>query len=319
MEVSEYPAVAILGPTGSGKSGLAAALAKQFHGEIVSCDALQIYRGMDIGTAKASASERGALPHHMLDLRNPGEDFSAGDYQRIARRTLGEVRERGKVPFVVGGTGFYFRALTEGFFEGPGRSEWLRARMRKIVRRRGPARLHAALRNVDPASAARISPGDAARVVRAYEIFLVTGRTMTWWQQQPRDCLRDFRWLKLALAWPREILYRRIDRRVEEMVANGFVDEVRSLLAGYPRECHAFKAIGYRQFADYLEGQSSLESAIDDTKRESRRYAKRQLTWFRALDDIVWLECSNDQEIPLTRPAELLEDFLNAEPGTARV
>ncbi len=312
MAASDYPAVAILGPTGSGKSGLAAALAARFDGEIVSCDALQIYRGMDIGTAKASAEERKILPHHMLDLRDPGDDFSAGDYQRLARQSLNEVRGRKRIPFVVGGTGFYFRALTEGFFEGPGRSEWLRARMRRIVEHRGSRSLHAALQNVDPSSAARIAPTDAARVVRAYEIYLVTGRPMSWWQRQPKDPLLEFRWLNLAPSWSREALYHRIDRRVEEMVAGGFVEEVRSLLTRYPRACHAFKAIGYRQIASYLDGEYSLESAIEDTQRESRRYAKRQLTWFRGLKGLIWLEAANDLDAAYARAFELVGNYLGA-------
>ncbi len=312
MDSNDSPAVAILGPTGSGKSWLGTALARQFHGEIVSCDALQVYRGMDIGTAKASAAERESLAHHMVDVRDPGEDFSAGDYQRLGRQALCEICARQRVPFVVGGTGFYFRALTEGFFEGPGRSEWLRARMRRIVQRRGPRGLHAALRNVDPSSAARIAPTDASRVVRAYEIYMVTGKTMSWWQQQPREGLQGFRWFKLALSWPRGILYQRINRRVDEMFAGGFVDEVRSLLARHPRDCHAFQAIGYRQIAEYLDGNCSREDAIESTKMESRRYAKRQLTWFRAQKDIGWLECTGDEEALLDRAAAQVREFLDS-------
>ncbi len=312
-----YPAVAILGPTGSGKSFVGTALATRFSGEIVSCDALQVYRGMNIGTAKASAEERRLIPHHMLDLKDPCENFSAGDYQKLARDALFEIRSRKRIPFVVGGTGFYFRALTDGFFEGPGRSEWLRARMRRIVQRRGPECLHAALRNVDPASAARISPGDSSRVVRAYEIYLVTRRTMSWWQQQPRETLQGFRWLKLAIEWPRDILYRRINRRVDEMVEAGFVDEVRSLTGRYACECHAFKAIGYRQLADHIEGRCSLAEAIESTKMESRRYAKRQLTWFRGLEGVAWLEGSDNLEDLCSRAGSLVTDFLNSPYGKA--
>jgi tRNA dimethylallyltransferase len=307
----EYPAIAVLGPTGSGKSRLGLALALQFQGEIVSCDALQIYRGMEIGTAKASPEERRSLPHHMLDLREPGQDFSAGDYQRLAREVLCQVRDRNRIPFVVGGTGLYFRALTQGFFEGPGRSEWLRARMRRIVHRRGPRCLHAALSNIDPAAAQRISPADSSRIIRAYEIYLVTGKTMTWWQQQPTDCLHGFRWLRLGISWPRQELYQRINQRVDEMFAAGFVAEVRTLFSRYPRECHAFKGIGYRQIADYLEGKCSLESAIEDTKMESRRYAKRQLTWFRSMGDLVWLEASPDWEALQKQAVQLVSQFLD--------
>jgi tRNA dimethylallyltransferase len=310
MSTDPYPLIAILGPTGSGKSLLGSSLAARFRGEILSCDALQIYRGMDIGTAKATRAERDLLPHHMLDLREPCDEFSAGDYQRLARKALDEIRGRHRFPFVVGGTGFYFRALTEGFFEGPGRSPWLRARMQRIVARRGPCSLHAALRNVDPDAAARIARADAARIIRAYEIYLMTGRTMTAWQQRPRDALHGFRLLRLGISWPREVLYRRIDRRVEEMFESGFVAEVQTLLGRFSRECAAFKAIGYRQIAEHLEGKCSLDCAKETTKRESRRYAKRQLTWFRACGDTLWLEATRDPADLELRAAQLIAKFL---------
>jgi tRNA dimethylallyltransferase len=310
MPSPSYPAIAILGPTGSGKSRLGASLALRFRGEIVSCDALQIYQGMDIGTAKATRAERDVLPHHMLDLKLPSDDFSAGEYQRLARKALDEIRGRNRVPFVVGGTGFYFRALTEGFFESPGRSPWLRSRLQRIVARRGTLRLHAALRRVDPTAAARIAPADSARIIRAYEIYLMTGRTMTLWQQQPRVALQGFRWLKLGISWPREVLYRRIDRRVDEMFEGGFVEEVQSLLARFTRNCAAFKAIGYRQIAEYLEGERSLDSAREGTKQESRRYAKRQLTWFRGQRDLLWLEVTEDAADLETRSAHHIAEFL---------
>jgi tRNA dimethylallyltransferase len=312
MSSCSYPAIAILGPTGSGKSRLGASLALRFHGEIVSCDALQVYQGMDIGTAKATRQERALLAYHMLDLRTPSDDFSAGDYQRLARKALDEIRSRNRVPFVVGGTGFYFRALTEGFFEGPGRSPWLRARLRRIVDRRGSRSLHAALGRVDPTAAARIAPADSARIIRAYEIYLMTGKTMTCWQQRPRDALQGFRWLKLGISWPREILYQGIDRRVEEMFEGGFVEEVRSLLGRFSRNSQAFKAIGYRQIAEYLEGKCSLECAREDTKMESRRYAKRQLTWFRSKRDILWLEAAADLADLEPQSAHHIAEFLKS-------
>lgn len=310
MPSAKYPVIAVLGPTGSGKSRLGMALAGQFHGEIVSCDALQVYRDMDVGTAKATPEERESVPHHMLDLRKPGDDFSAGDYQRFARQALSEICGRNRIPFVVGGTGFYFRALVEGFFEGPGRSEWLRSRMRHIVQRRGPRCLYGALRNVDPASADRISPADSSRILRAYEIYLVTGKTMTWWHQQPADSLHGFRWLTLGITWPRETLYTIINRRVDEMFAAGFVEEVQALLCRYPRESHAFKAIGYRQITDYLDGKCSLESAVESTKLDSRHFAKRQLTWFRNRAHLVWLEGTPDWESLQNQAIRKVEEFL---------
>jgi tRNA dimethylallyltransferase len=286
----EYPGIIILGPTASGKSKLGIDLAFRFRGEIVSCDALQVYRHMDIGTAKASPAERERVRHHMLDLRNPSEDFSAGDYQRLAREALNEICSRGYRPFVVGGTGFYLKALIEGLFEGPARSEELRARMRKIIGRRGPRTLHNALRRVDPESANRIAEADSERIIRAYEVHLVSGKSISWWQQQPRDALMGYRWLKLGIDVPRQLLYQRINQRVEEMFESGLVEETRALLNSYPKFSQAFKAIGYHQISDYFDGKLSLSQAIEATQMESRRYAKRQLTWFRSDPEILWLD-----------------------------
>jgi tRNA dimethylallyltransferase len=285
----EYPGIVILGPTASGKSQLGIALALRFQGEIISCDALQVYRGMDIGTAKVTPEDKALVRHHMLDLREPGEDFSAGDYQKLARAALDEMRSRGARPFIIGGTGFYLKALIEGLFQGPGRSEELRARMRKIISRRGSKTLHRALKNIDPHSADRIAENDSERIIRAYEVYLISGKSISSWQQEPRDSLKGYRWLKLGIDVPRPLLYERINRRVEEMFSIGLLEEVDSLLKSFPRTSQAFKAIGYSQTAEYLEGTFTLAQAIDATQMESRRYAKRQLTWFRSDPDIVWL------------------------------
>jgi tRNA dimethylallyltransferase len=296
MHDRETPIIAILGPTGSGKSRLAMDLAMAFRGEILSCDALQVYRHMDIGTAKPGAEDRARVAHHLIDLREPAEDFSAGEYQRLGRQVLNDLRRRGVLPFVTGGTGFYFRALIEGLFEGPGRSEDLRARMHRILRKKGARILHRALRHVDPVSADRIMESDASRIIRAYEVYLLTGKTMAWWQEQPRDELHGYRCLKLGLLWPREMLFHRIEERVNEMFARGFLDEVRDLMGRYDRQSQAFKAIGYREVSTYLDGSCRLEQAIEDMKRESRRYAKRQMTWFRRDQEITWLDATCDWE-----------------------
>ena len=235
---NDHPAIAIVGPTASGKSRLAAALALRFGGEVVGCDAFQVYRHMDIGTAKVSMAERQAVPHHMLDLVDPDRDFSAGDYQRLARDAIRGVTARGRLPVVAGGTGFYLRALIDGLFEGPGRSEELRARMRRIIARKGdlkgPRVLYRALGRVDPDSAARIAEMDADRIIRAYEVYCVSGRTMTWWQQQRRDAFQGYRWLKIGIELPREQLYERIDRRAEEMFRGGLIEEGIAYAAGVP-------------------------------------------------------------------------------------
>ncbi len=285
--------MAILGPTASGKSRLALSLAAEFKGEIISCDALQVYRLMDIGTAKPTPSERESIPHHLLDLREPGEDFSAGDYQRAGREALYRIRDRGCLPVVAGGTGFYFRALIDGLFEGPGRSEELRARMHAIAGRGGTPRLYRALAQADPEGAKKIAPADRSRILRAYEVYLATGRPMSWWQRQPASPLEGFRWLKFALDWPRDQLYSRINARVEQMFEMGFVEEVRNLQERFPRNCHAFKAIGYRQIVLHLEGKWTREEAIANTQQESRRYAKRQLTWFRSMPDLYWIRAGS--------------------------
>ncbi len=305
-----YPAMAILGPTGSGKSGLALALALRFGGEIVGCDAFQVYRGMDIGTAKPTASERAAVPHHLIDVREPDELFSAGDYQDLGRAAVREIRARARIPVVVGGTGFYFRALTDGLFEGPGRSEEWRSRLRRIADRGGAGKLHHALRRVDPASAARIAAADSDRIVRAYEVYLSTGKSISWWQARPASPLQGYRWLKLAIAWPRPALYGRIDARVNAMFESGLVSETASLLRKFSRGCQAFKAIGYRQLAACLDGRIGLEEAMEETRRESRRYAKRQLTWFRSDPTIRWLAGEAGEAALAGEASSLVEAFL---------
>ena len=308
-----YPVIVILGPTASGKSRLGIDLATLFQGEIISCDALQIYKHMDIGTDKISQAEQCLIKHHLLDSRNPDEGFSAGDYQRLARKALNSIRNQGRLPFVVGGTGFYLRSLIEGLFDGPGRSEELRIRMRGIIERKGVKRLHRALQRIDAKSAARIAENDTARIIRAYEVYLVSNKPMSKWQSQPRNALRGYRWLKLGLDVSREVLYQRIDQRVEEMLQRGFIDEVRGLLESFPRECHAFRAIGYRQIAEYLEGKLTLQQAVEATKRESRRFAKRQLTWFRSDKSIVWLNGQLDIDDLRKQSAELVKEFLRME------
>ena len=304
------PGIVILGPTASGKTQLALSLALQFHGEIVSCDALQVYKHMDIGTDKIPPGERKGVPHHMLDVQEPDHDFTAGDYQRLARDAIRKTQNRHHLPIVVGGSGFYLRALIEGLFEGPARSEELRTRMRKIIARKGSGILHRALKRVDPQSAARIAAMDSERIIRAFEVYLASGKTMDWWQQQPRDAFHGYRWLKIGLSLPREQLYGRINQRVEDMYKGGLLEEVKGLLENYPKALQAFKAIGYREAAEHLQGRISLQQAIEETQKHSRHYAKRQLTWFRADADIVWLEGQSDSNELQKKAAELIQEFI---------
>jgi tRNA dimethylallyltransferase len=308
---NENPGIVILGPTASGKSRLALALALQFRGEIVSCDAFQVYKHMNIGTAKVTPAEQEQVRHHMLDVQDPGRDFSAGDYQRLARQAIGDIHERGYLPFVVGGTGFYLRALIEGLFEGPARAEELRVRMRRIINRKGSQVLHRALQRIDPQCAARIADTDAERLIRAYEVYLATGKSMHWWQQQPRDAFQGYRWLKIGINIPREQLYQRINQRVEEMFENGLLEETREILRQFPKSSQAFKAIGYRQAAACIEGSLPLDQAIEETKKESRHYAKRQRTWFRSVSDIVWLDGQLDSAELQQEASHLVADFLS--------
>ncbi len=305
-----YPGIVIVGPTASGKSRLGIFLAARFDGEILSCDALQLYSGMDIGTAKITARDREQVPHHMLDLLDPTEEFSAGSFQELARKSLEEIRGHGHIPFVVGGTGFYLRALLEGLFDGPSRDETLRARMQEIIKRKGSKVLHRALERIDPLSAERIAEADGDRIIRAYEIYLVSGQTMSWWQQQPRNALEGYQWLKIGIRLPRATLYERINARVDEMFRRGFLEEVKTLMALYPGSSPAFKAIGYRQIVDYFNGKRSLEEAIEETKMESRRYAKRQMTWFRRDPEILWIDGACENENLEARAEDLVGKFL---------
>ena len=304
------PVIAVVGPTAAGKSDLALELALRFGGEIVGCDALQVYKDMDVGTAKVPPAARRGVPHHLVDVREPQEEFSAGDYQRLARAAIREILLRGNLPLVAGGTGFYLRALLEGLFEGPERSAPLRRRMKGIIARKGPEVLHRALARVDPESAARIGARDAGRIIRAYELYLSSGRTMTWWQARPKNAFPGIRWLKIGIDLPREQLYARIDRRVERMFASGLLEEVRALLDRCPPSCQAFQAIGYRQAAEVLGGRMELGRAIESTQQESRRYAKRQLSWFRADREILWLDGGGGEGELAARAAEEVSRFL---------
>ncbi len=307
----ENPGIAILGPTASGKSRLALALALQFGGEIVSCDAFQVYKHMNIGTAKVSPAEQELVRHHMLDVQDPDQYFSAGEYQRLARGIIEDISRRHHLPFIVGGTGFYLRALIEGLFEGPARDEKLRIRMRRIIQRRGPQTLHRALERVDPHCAARIADNDAERIIRAYEVYLTSGKTMHWWQQQPRDSFQGYRWLKIGIDMPREQLYERINARVDDMFQNGLMEETQSLLARFSKTSQAFKAIGYRQAAACIEGTLPLDQAIEETKKESRHYAKRQMTWFRSDPAIQWLDGHLSANELQQNAASLITRFIN--------
>lgn len=281
--------IAIVGPTAAGKSALALQLASAHGGEIVSCDSLQVYRGLDIGSAKPSALERSRVPHHLIDVIDPDQPFSAAEYARLARDRLAEIAARGRLALVVGGTGLYLRALLQGLFAGPSRDEALRRRLAGLAERFGDARLHRVLSLVDPQAAVRIRPRDRLRVVRALEVYRATLRPLSEHhragEHQP---LSGFALQILGLAPPREALRRRVERRADEMLAAGLLDEVRALLARYPSVPPPLRAIGYRQALAVLRGEQTLDAARRDIVAATMKYAKRQLTWFRHQSRASW-------------------------------
>jgi tRNA dimethylallyltransferase len=283
------PLVAIVGPTASGKSALALRLARECFGEIVSCDSLQVYRGFDIGSAKATSEERAEVRHHLLDVALPGETFSAADYARRGRAALADIRDRGLLPIVAGGTGLYLRALLEGLFEGPSRDDALRGRLEHLAERFGDLRLHRLLARVDPQGAARIPPRDRVRVVRALEVFRATGRPIAESQGAGAEPLRGFRTLVVGLDPGRERLRVAVETRARRMLEQGLVEEVRGLLAlGLAADRGPLRAIGYRQAVAVARGEMSREEAERAIVTETMRFAKRQMTWFRHQAEVLW-------------------------------
>lgn len=285
--------VAIVGPTAAGKTALSLGLARRLGGEIVNADALQVYRGLDIGTAKASPEERRQVPHHLVDILEPVEAFSAGEFARRARAAIGDIEARGKQPIVVGGSGLYLRALFEGLKELPRHDPEVRARLQLQLEEGGLPRLFAELGEVDPDSAARLKPGDTQRILRALEVFRTSGRPLSFWlaRESPEPPIGR---LMIGLTLLRTILYDRIAVRVREMVRRGWVCEVAALLErGTSPSAPAFQAIGYRQMVQHLAGHSTLEAATDEAILATRHYAKRQETWFRKERDLVWFQGSH--------------------------
>jgi tRNA dimethylallyltransferase len=284
-----HPLIAIVGPTGSGKSALALRMARELSGEIVSCDSLQVYRGLDIGSAKATKEERAEVKHHLLDLREPDQEFSAAEYAREGRAALAAIAARGRLPIVAGGTGLYLKALLQGLFEGPARNAPLRRRLEALAERHGDARLHRLLGRVDPESAARLAPRDRVRIIRALEVFWTTGRPLTAHHREGAAPLRGFRTLILGLALDRAELRQRVERRAREMFEAGLLDEVRALLArGFPPDLRPLQAIGYRQAVAVALGGLGREDAERETVAETLRFAKRQMTWFRHQAEVTW-------------------------------
>lgn len=292
---SAAPLVVIVGPTASGKSSLGMKLARQLGGEILVCDSTQVYRGFDTGTSKPTEAERREIPHHLLDLVEPAELFTAGDYRKRAIPVLADLRERGRLPIITAGTGLYLRALLEGLAEVPARSEDLRARLRRSAERRKPGYLHRVLARMDPEAAARIGPRDTPKLTRAIEVCVLAGKTITEVHHSGRPGLEGFHAIKIGLMPPRTALYERIERRTIEMMDRGWLKEVRGLVArGIPPTAKPFSFIGYGELRAHLEGKSDLPKVVAAIQQATRRYAKRQLTWFRKESSVKWYEGFGD-------------------------
>lgn len=286
--------VVILGPTGSGKTALSLRIAREFCGEIVNCDSVAMYREFDIGTAKPSIEERAQTPHHLFDFVDPTEEITAGEYARQGRQVLAEISARERLPIVVGGTGLYLRALLEGLFAGPGRSEELRERLRARAAKRGPACLHRILRRLDPASAEKVHPNDAPKLIRAIEVCLASRQKMSELWERGRDRLQGFRILRLGLDPDRAALYERINRRARAMFEHGLAEETRKLMEKYGDAARPLASLGYKQAAQLLRGEISRDQAIEAAQQAHRNYAKRQMTWFRREPDVIWLRGFGD-------------------------
>ena len=300
----------IVGPTASGKSELGIRLALALDGEIVNLDSVQVYRRIEIATAKVPPSERRGVPHHLIDIVEPTENFTAGEYARVADRTICEIESRGRRPVLVGGTGFYLRALISPLFEGPKTDLRLRERLARLRDERGAEHLHRLLNRIDPQAAQTIKPRDWSRTMRAIEVFFQTGsRISQSHSESPPPPEHTARIRVIALNPPREKLYELINRRAEAMFERGLVEEVESLIAsGVPADAKAFQAHGYRRVVEYLQGRRTREDALNQMKLDTRHYAKRQLTWWRAWPDVKWVNRFGNEEEAFSEARAFLED-----------
>jgi tRNA dimethylallyltransferase len=304
--------VVVLGPTASGKTALSLAIARRFRGEIVNCDSVAMYRGFEIGTAKPSESERAAIPHHLLDVIDPNAYITAGEYARQARQALQEIVQRERLPVVSGGTGLYLRALLEGLFPGPQRSEELRQRLRACAQQRGPEYLHRILQRLDSSAAHRIHVNDVPKAIRAVEVCLVSRQPMSDLWQRGRRPLQGFHILRLGLNPDRRALYARIDQRAKTMFQAGLIEETRNLIANYGDGAGPLTSLGYKQAVQFLRGELDRESAVCAAQQAHRNYAKRQITWFRREPDVHWLAGMGDDTGIQTEAVERINQAINA-------
>ncbi len=298
----------ILGPTGSGKTALSLALAARFQGEIVNCDSVAMYREFDIGTAKPSPAERARVPHHLFDCIDPRQEVTAGEYAREAREVLTQIKARHCLPIVVGGTGLYLRALLEGLFAGPQRSEGLRERLRKKGSKAGSGHLHRILQRLDAAAAAKIHANDTPKLIRAIEVCLASRRKMSDLWQQGREPLRGFRVLRIGLDPERSLLYQRINQRAKQMFQQGLIEETRHLSQKYGN-IRVLNSLGYKQAAQFLSGELTRDAALGAAQQAHRNYAKRQMTWFRREPDVKWLNAFGDDPLVQQQAAAIVVPF----------
>ena len=310
--------VAILGPTATGKSALGIALAGRVGGEIVSCDSTAVYRGFDIGTDKVPVNEQRGIPHHMVDVASPLEEYSAARYAREAAEVIRGITARGRIPILVGGTGFYYRALTRGLFPGPSRDPVLRARLEAVAARRGVERLHRWLRRVDPSSADRVQVRDLKRIVRALEVYLLTGRALSDHFAETTPALPEYEVCAFALAIPGADTAERVARRVDAQFEQGLLDEIRALVAaGIPETAHPFTGLVYKQALEHLHGVRGERETRELIVRENRRYAKRQLIWFRKEPNLRWIHAAGPREETLEEVARALAVMESVRNGPA--
>jgi tRNA dimethylallyltransferase len=299
--------LAVLGPTASGKTALGLSIAERYGGEIINCDSTAVYRGFDIGTDKPSLEHRRGIPHHLIDIADPTEVYTAAQFAEDAARAIREIHRRGKLPVLVGGTGFYYRALTRGLFPGPGADEELRQRLRRIADMRGPEWLHRMLQRVDAESADRIMPRDLKRVVRALEVYFSTGQPLTTHFAQTRSLIADCEVVATALRLPPPLTAERVARRVDQQFERGIVAEVQGLLdRGVPAEARPFGGLVYRQVMEMLRGVRDERATRALITQENRRYARRQLIWFRKEPNLVWFDGPGERSDTLHLVDELL-------------
>jgi tRNA dimethylallyltransferase len=309
---SEPLLVVILGPTASGKTALSLAIAEKCRGGIVNCDSLAMYREFNVGTAKPSPAERARAPHHLFDFVDPGSFMTAGEYARLARQQIHEITAREHLPIVVGGTGLYLRALLEGLFPGPERSEQLRERLRERLLARGSSHLRRILTRLDPAAAEKIHANDAPKLIRAIEVCLASRAKMTELWQQGRDPLSGFRILRLGLDPDRAALYERINQRARQMFESGLFEETDSLRKKYGSAARPLASLGYKQALQFLDGMLTRDQAIQAAQQAHRNYAKRQMTWFRREPDVAWLKDFGDDPKVQAEAVAMIEPFFAA-------